>query len=109
MEKFLNNEYRNLMWQKSKNLIEKISTVVDIEKVIVLGSFTTKKERPADVDFIVMIKTTDKEDNWSTDVQFVPSTKFGDSTIIDAEKWMEEKYGKNNYQTFEFGIEEFKK
>jgi hypothetical protein len=107
MEKFLDNEYRKLIWDKSKQLIGKISTVIDIDKVVVLGSFTTKKERPADVDFIVMIKTKDSSEDWSTDIQFVPSTKFGEKTIADAEKWMEEKYGKDNYQIFEFDISDF--
>ena len=105
-EKFLNNSYRSFIWNKSSELIKKLSTVIDIDKVIVLGSFTTEKERPADVDFIVMIKTKDKSENWSTDIQFVPSTTFGEETIVDAKKWMEEKYG-DNYQVFEFGIDEF--
>lgn len=108
MEKYLNNEYRKFIWDKSKDLITKISTVIDIDPVTVLGSFTTKKERPADVDFIVMIKTKDNGEDWSTDIQFVPSTKFGTDTIIDAEKWMEEKYGKDNYQVFNFDSSEFK-
>ena len=43
MEKFLDNEYRKLIWDKSKQLIGKISTVIDIDKVVVLGSFTKKK------------------------------------------------------------------
>ena len=107
IEKFLDNEYRKLIWDKSKQLINKISTVIDIDKVVVLGSFTTKKERPADVDFIVMIKTKDNGEDWSTDIQFVPSTKFGEETIADAEKWMGEKYGKDSYQIFEFDISEF--
>lgn len=108
MQELLTNDYRKLIWEKSKDLISKIATVINIEKVVVLGSFTTNKERPADVDFIVMIKTTNKQDNWSTDIQFVPSTKFGQDTIDDGKKWMEEKYGKGNYSTFEFGINEFK-
>jgi len=108
MKKFLDNEYRKFIWNRSKKLIDKISTVIDIDRVIVLGSFTTKKDRPADVDFIIMIKTKDNDDGWSTDIQFVPSTKFGQDIIIDAENWMKEKYGKDNYQTFDFSIEEFK-
>jgi len=60
IEKYLNNKYRKFIWDKSKDLITKISTVIDIDTVTVLGSFTTKKERPADVDFIVMIKSIHK-------------------------------------------------
>lgn len=101
------SEYRKLMWEKSRELVSKISNVVDIEKIILLGSFTTNKERPADVDFIVMVKTKDTED-WSTDIQFVPSNKFGDETILDAKKWMEEKYGKDNYEVIELDINQIK-
>lgn len=99
------SEYRKLMWKKSQDIINKISTVIDIEKIILLGSFMTKKERPADVDFIMMVKTKDKED-WSTDIQFVPSNKFGEETIDDAKKWMEEKYGKDNYEVIELNPNE---
>jgi hypothetical protein len=108
MEELLNNDYRKLVWEKSKELILKISSVINIDKVIVLGSFTTTKERPADVDFIVMIKTKDTDEDWSTDIQFVPSNNFGQQTIDDAEIWMKEKYGEGNYKTFEFDIEEYK-
>ena len=82
MEKFLDNEYRKLICDKSKQLIGKISTVIDIDKVVVLGSFTTKKERPADVDFIVMIKTKDSGEDWSTDIQFVPSTNLAKKLLL---------------------------
>lgn len=109
MDKLLNNDYRKLIWERSRDLIAKISTVIEIDKVIVLGSFTTKKERPADVDFQIMIKTKNKNEDWSTDIQFVPSTIFGQQTIDDAEKWMKEKYGKGNYETFEFDVNEFVK
>lgn len=98
---YLNTEYRIKMWEKSKELVEKISTVLDIEKIIVLGSFTTEKERPADVDFQILIKTRDTEENWSTDIQFIPNNKFGEEIVEDAKKWVEEKYGFGNYEVFE--------
>lgn len=107
MEMNNQSEYRKFMWEKSQKIIKKVSDVIDIEKVILLGSFTTKKERPADVDFIVMVKTKDKGD-WSTDIQFVPSNEFGEDAIDDAKKWMEEKYGKNNYEVIELNIDEIK-
>jgi len=101
MIKYLNTPYRQHIWDKSKAIIEKVSQVIEIDSVVVLGSFVTEKERPADVDFIVMIKTKDTEENWSTDIQFVPNNKHGDDIIEDAKKWMEEKYGKGNYEVFE--------
>lgn len=104
---YLQNDYRLKNWEKSKDILEKISKVIPIESVLVLGSFMTKKDRPADVDFIVMIKTKESED-YSTDIQFVPSNFFGDRTIEDAKNWMSEKYGNGNYETFEFSIDELK-
>jgi hypothetical protein len=74
-------------------------TATSLEEALMIQS--------ADVDFIVMIKTKDSGEDWSTDIQFVPSTKFGEETITDAERWMEEKYGKDNYQIFEFDISDF--
>jgi len=106
VESLITNEYRRLMWNKSKDIISKISSVIEVKKVIILGSFTTLKPRPADVDFIMMIQTKDTEDDWSTDVQFVPSSKFGEASINDAKLWMEEKYGKGNYTVFEYDINE---
>jgi hypothetical protein len=90
------------MWQKSKELVDKISSVIDVEKIIVLGSFTTEKQRPADVDFQILVKTKDEKEDWSTDIQFVPNNKFGEEIIKDAEKWMIEKYGEGNFEIFQF-------
>ena len=90
------------MWQKSKELVDKISQVIDVEKIIVLGSFTTEKQRPADVDFQILVKTKDPTEDWSTDIQFVPNNKFGEEIINDAEKWMFEKYGEGNFEIFQF-------
>lgn len=106
MEKYIENEYRKFMWEKTKIIIDKLSNVFDIKKCIVLGSFTTKKERPADVDLIILIQLTDDDKTeWSTDIVFAPNNDFGIKTIEDAESWMEEKYGKNNYLTFEYKME----
>lgn len=101
IDKFINNDYRKQMWEKSLDLLQKISKVLEIEKVIVVGSFTTKKERPADVDFQVLIKVKDIEENWSTDFQFVPNNQFGDEIVEDAKKWVAEKYGEGNFEFFE--------
>ncbi len=102
------DEYRTLMWQKSKEIVNKIKSVLDIEKIIVLGSFMTEKTRPADVDFIILLKTSDQTENWSTDIVFAPNNPFGKTTIEDAQKWMEEKYGMGNFKILEFTASEFK-
>lgn len=106
MEKYLTTEYRKRLWEKSTDLVKKISTVIDVESIIVLGSFTTEKERPADVDFQILVKTKDTEENWSTDIQFVPNNKFGEEIVEDAKKWVEEKYGEGNYEFFELKKED---
>jgi len=100
--KHLNSDYRKKLWEKSTELVEKISSIIDVEKIIVLGSFTTDKQRPADVDFQILVKTKDTEENWSTDIQFVPNNKFGEEIVEDAKKWVEEKYGPGNFEIFEY-------
>ena len=102
MNKLLSNEERNILWNKSKEIIEKISHVISVEKITVLGSFTTSKQRPADVDFIILLTTKDKDEKWSTDIVFAPNNEHGHFVIEDARLWMEEKYGKDGFTMFEY-------
>lgn len=101
IDRHLGTPYRRRVWEKSMEILEKVSSVIDIDGAVVLGSFTTEKERPADVDFIVMVRTKDEEEDWSTDMQFVPNNAQGRSVVEDARRWMEEKYGEGNYEVLE--------
>lgn len=83
------------MWRNSEDVIKKLKKVLPVSSVYLLGSFTTGKRRPADVDFIVFLKTRDKNSRskWSVDLVLAPDNKFGDSVLKDTKKWMKQKYG----------------
>ena len=102
MKELLNSEDRIMMWKKASELVEKISKVIPIRKATVIGSFTTSKPRPADVDFIILLQTCDEHENWSADIVFAPNNKFGKQTLDDAIAWMQEKYGNGNYKIIDF-------
>lgn len=68
--------------------------MIPISSIHLMGSFTTNKKRPADVDFILLLKTNKKaKSNWSVDIVLAPDNKHGDTILEDAEKWMKQKYG----------------
>ncbi|HLD60718.1 MAG TPA: hypothetical protein VJA27_01115 [Patescibacteria group bacterium] len=94
-KKLLSSRYRKEMWKNSNQIVKKIEKVLPISSVHLLGSFTTKKKRPADVDFILLLKTKDKKSNtsWSIDLVIAPNNKHGDFIVEDAKKWMKQKYG----------------
>jgi hypothetical protein len=94
-EELINTKYRKEMWKNSQKILKKLEKILPISSIHLLGSFTTKKKRPADVDFIIMIQTKDKnpKSKWSVDISFTPNNKFGKSTLEDAKKWMKQKYG----------------
>lgn len=49
-KKLLQSKYRKEMWKHAQNIIKKLRKDLPISSVYLLGSFTTKKKRPADVD-----------------------------------------------------------
>jgi len=90
----LNSKYRKEMWGNSLKIIKKLEKTLPISSAYLLGSFTTKKKRPADVDLIILLKTKDKtKSNWSVDFVIAPESEHGDLLLEDAKKWMKQKYG----------------
>ena len=83
------------MWDNSRKILLKLEKALPISSAYLLGSFTTKKKRPADVDFILLlkIKDNDKKSKWSVDLVLAPENKYGDFVLKDAKKWMKQKYG----------------
>ena len=93
-KRFLTSKYRKDMWRNVNAMVEKISKVLPIKATYMMGSFTTKKRRPADVDFIVILETKSKTSApWSVDMVLAPDTAYGAKIIKDARKWMKQKYG----------------
>lgn len=75
--------------------MEKIEKALPISSAYLLGSFTTAKKRPADVDFILLLKVRENtsEANWSVDLVIAPENKNGAAVLQDAKTWMKQKYG----------------
>ncbi len=82
------------MWMGAGEILHALKNVLPVSSVHVLGSFTTKKTRPADVDFIVFVKTKEKgQRKWAVDFTIAPDNKYGKFVLKDADKWVKEKYG----------------
>jgi hypothetical protein len=93
-EEFLQSKYRREMWDSAKKTICKMEKIFPNSSIYLLGSFTTKKKRPADVDFIILFQTKSKKRSfWSADFVVAPKGKCGDEVLEDAKKWMKQKYG----------------
>ncbi|OGE73887.1 MAG: hypothetical protein A3I07_03455 [Candidatus Doudnabacteria bacterium RIFCSPLOWO2_02_FULL_42_9] len=94
-KKLLDSKYRKLMWRNAERIVKQLSKLIPIFEAYVLGSFTTKKSRPADVDFILFMKTPEKNKKlkWSVDLTLVPDNDYGKFVLEDADKWVKEKYG----------------
>lgn len=93
-KKLLDSPYRKELWKNSKDFIKKVQKVIPLSSVYLLGSFTTKKKRPADVDFILLLKTPKhSKSNWSVDIVLAPDNDHGNFVLEDAGKWMKQKYG----------------
>lgn len=86
---------RRAMWKRAMRLISRLKKPLSIRAAYVMGSFTTRKKRPADVDFIVLVKIKEgKKRSWPIDLVLAPDNKTGKRVLEDAKKWMEHKYGK---------------
>jgi len=82
------------MWTGAQDILKALKKVLPVTSVHVLGSFTTKKARPADVDFIVFVKTKEKgQRKWAVDLTVAPDNKYGHSVLKDTDRWVKEKYG----------------
>ncbi|HEY4523258.1 MAG TPA: hypothetical protein VJK04_00070 [Candidatus Paceibacterota bacterium] len=95
LSKLLKSSYRREMWVNAENIIRKIEKVLPISSMHLMGSFSSTKRRPADVDFIVMLKASTKLKNakWSLDLVIAPDNEHGKALLEDNKKWMKQKYG----------------
>ncbi|MBI5422379.1 hypothetical protein HZA44_04570 [Candidatus Peregrinibacteria bacterium] len=87
--------YRKELWKNAQQIMQRIEKVIPISSAHLLGSFTTAKKRPADVDFILLLKTGEKNPkaHWSVDLVIAPDNASGEATLEDAKQWMKQKYG----------------
>lgn len=90
----LRSAYRKELWHNAEVIIKKIEKVLPISEINLMGSFNSKKKRPADVDFMVLLKTTArKSKNWSVDLVIAPDNKHGREILKDNKKWVKQRYG----------------
>ncbi len=94
-KELLGSRYRQEMWKKSQEFLRKLENVMPVSSVYLLGSFTTAKRRPQDIDVIVLVKTEPKkrDEKWSLDFQVVPQNAYGEWMLGECRKWMKHKYG----------------
>lgn len=94
-KKLLSTKYRRDMWNNVREVVKCVERVLPIKSAYVLGSFTTKKSRPADVDFILLLQTGGEDDKakWSADMVIAPDNAYGRFVLKDADQWVKEKYG----------------
>lgn len=94
-KELLKTKYRREMWKNVKRIVKNIEKVLPIKSAYVLGSFTTKKSRPADIDFILLLQTEEnnKKAEWSVDLVIAPDNKYGKFCLEDADQWVKERYG----------------
>jgi len=94
-KRLINSKYRRELWRQSQKTIRKLARVLPISEIYLRGSFTTQKKRPADVDFIILLKTKTRNhrEKWSVDFVVVPDNAYGNFILEDAGKWMRQKYG----------------
>ena len=95
-KELLANEYRRVMWKNAKRIFSRIEKVIPIREAHVMGSFTVKKTRPADVDLMLLLKTPEKDKSakWSLDLVIAPDNRYGKAVSADNDKWVKQRYGK---------------
>jgi len=73
----LKSKSRKEMWKNTLRILNTIEKQFSISSAYLLGSFTTKKRRPADVDFLILLQTKEKkaQSKWSVDLQISPDNK----------------------------------
>ncbi len=96
-DEMVDSEERKQMWEKSRQVLEKLEKMLPVSSVYLLGSFTTMKKDPADIDVVLVVKTDPSmtDEKWSLDIQLVPDNKYGKWMLDECNEWMENKYGKN--------------
>lgn len=94
-KKLLRTKYRQKMWRNAQRIIRQLEKAIPIQSAYLMGSFSTKKTRPADVDFIILLKIGEKnpKTKWSVDLVIAPDNAYGKTVLKDADNWVQEKYG----------------
>jgi hypothetical protein len=94
----LQSKYRRELWEGVGPIIRRIEKALTISEMHLMGSFNSKKKRPSDIDFAVLLKTPiNKKRNWSVDLLVIaPDNKYGRAVLADNKKWVKQRYGKKS-------------
>lgn len=93
----IKSKYRKEMWKHSNEIMKKIEKHLSISSAYLIGSFSSNKKRPSDVDLILLLKTKEKKNKkWALDIEIVPENKFGEEALEDIKKLTQQRYGKKN-------------
>lgn len=66
-----------------------------IKAIYLVGSFTTQKKSPGDIDVIIYVETEEKLKNskWAIDFMISPNNAYGKKVLTETEEWVKKKYG----------------
>ena len=94
-KQMLNSKYRQEMWRQAQATIKKLEKVLPIASISMIGSFTTAKKKPQDIDVVILLKAKPKKktEKWSLDFQLVPDNAYGEWLLDETAKWVRRKYG----------------
>lgn len=96
---WLRSKRRRAMWREAEAVLRAVSAALPVSRVHAMGSFTTRKRRPADVDFVVVLRVppSRRGQDWSFDLVLAPEGKHGDRVVKDVRAWMRQKYGRDGF------------
>ena len=81
------------MWKDASRIIKGFDKRFKFSEIYAIGSFVSKKKRPADIDFTVVAKMKNESSAWPIDIVLVPKNHDSMYYIEDIRKWMKQRYG----------------
>ena len=90
--KFLGSKRRKEMWKDASEIVKKLDQELNFSQIYIVGSFISKKKRPADIDFTVVAKLKHKKAAWPMDIVLVPEGDKMDFYLNDINKWVKTRY-----------------
>lgn len=91
--KLLSTRQRKDMWKDAVKLLNKLDKKINFSEIYLIGSFVSKKKRPADIDFCVVTKGINNSSAYPIDIVIVPNCDKTEVYIKDIKKWMKKRYG----------------
>jgi len=94
-KRYLSSKARKDMWRDAKKIITKLDKALDFSEIYVDGSFVSKKNRPADIDFAIVTKLAKRnKKGWPIDIVILPAGEDSEYYLKDIKKWLKNRYGK---------------